>query len=215
MSYNTLADIPTAERNQLSTLRDEYERLTGYAFTVQDGWLVAFANQGQAMNNLTDFASQIWAQNLLPQDWKGTQPWLQFGMDHADYQSLATTFGSEYKKLTGQDIPPDQLTNAFQTSQRGAGGLLTGTEYAQQLMQDTTLQKQYGWIKYGLDYNQWTGQKLQMRQGFGRDIQDSEATSLLQYTHAAQGGGHEVRAASQGQQSKQPAAAGASQSVIR
>ena len=128
----------------------------------------------------------------------------------------STTFGTDYKKVTGQDISPDALDQAFATPHAGgvAGALQTSGEYQQQLMNDAAIQKQFGWVKYGLDFSAWTQQKLSMRTAFGRDINDAEAATLLQYHKAASGPNMSAVARGQ-QQPEKPSAAGVAQSVAR
>ena len=80
------------------------------------------------------------------------------------------------------------------------GNLLTGSQYQQQLMQDANIQKTYGWVKYGMDFSAWTAQKLQSRTAFGRDINDAEAATILQYGKSASGSNMSVTAKQTGGQ---------------
>lgn len=190
----SLADVPTGTRNLLDDLRNQFEKLAGFRMTLNDGMLEVMANAAEPIATLDSFSRFVHQAGWIDANQMVAMPWLQYGVDSDQYHSLATTFGSEYKKLTGQEIPADALHDAFVKGQTGAGGLLTGSEYAQQLMQDTNLQKTYGWIKFGLDFSQWQQQKLGLRESFGREIQDSEAATLLQYTHKAAGSDAAVRA---------------------
>lgn len=211
----TLQDLPVAIRNQLDDWRNQYEGLAAHALTVTDDQLTQLYQQGLP-NSLSQFASRITPLVASQYSWVSQDPWLQFGMTVDQYQSQATTFATEYKKVTGQEISAEALHDAFGSLKDMTGGLLTGGEYAQRLMNDQNIQKTYGWVKYGYDYNQFQQQKLQMRSLFGRDLSDQEATTQLQYLHAAQGGNHEVTAQTQqSQDQRRQASTGVSGSVIR
>ena len=227
MAYTTLTGDPTkgavppGEYNILQSLASQWEALTGFAAAVPDWALLEMANEhlsslqafGQHIAN--DIAMGSFANAPQFTALVATQPWAMYGLDRTSYQSLATSFGTEYTKLTGQAIPPDQLAKAFQSSQTGAGGLLSGSEYNQQLMNDANIQKTYGWVKYGLDYNAFQQQKLTMKQAFGNTLTDQQAVTQLQYFHANQGANMAVhqQTASPGQ--NQPKATGTPQSVVR
>lgn len=241
MSYGSLADLPAAMRSQLDDLRNQWEALTGFRATVQDWQLVEMANSaayqsgpaspiqvsiGHTIATLFDFGQYMKAHVnptgdaygalTIGQDVYQNMPWAFYGLKPEEYASQATTFATEYKKVTGQDISASALGSAFDSMKDSTGGLLTGSEYAQRLMQDQNIQKTYGWVKYGYDYNQFQQQKIQMRSLFGRDLSDQEATTQLQYLHAAQGGNHEVTAQTQQSQGqRKQAEQGVSGSVIR
>jgi len=141
-------------------------------------------------------------------------PWARYGLTKDEYASAANTYGTEYKKITGQDISPDALQQAFQNPRDPTGGLLNTSQYAQQLMNDANIQKQFGWVKYGLDYSAWTQQKLSMRTAYGRDINDAEAATILQYQKSASGSNMSAVARVAGQQAKE-ATAGVAGSLAR
>ena len=142
-------------------------------------------------------------------------PWAAYGLDKDTYAQMTSTFSTEYKKVTGQDIGKEALQQAFQNPRDPTGGLLSASQYAQQLMNDTNIQNTYGWVKYGLDYSQWTQQKLSMRSAFGRDINDAEAATVLQYNKTAGGPNVSAIARQVGRQTEATAATGISGSVVR
>lgn len=211
--YTSWKNVPIFEQTQLHTMMDEFGRETGFKFKVTNTSLLAMANA----NVLTqqDFGTWAVAHTSSANPGLKSMPWAQYGLTKDSYQQLATTYSTEYKKVTGQDIPASALTKAFLTSNLTGGGLLSGSQYSQQLMNDTAMQKQYGWIKYGLDFSAWTQQKLSMRGAMGRNINDAEAANILQYTKAASGASMSAIAHQTGQQSQAPASAGVGQSVAR
>jgi hypothetical protein len=189
----------------------EWESLVGYSVEPSTAQLLAMANGGiQTLRDFGQFMST--APNGQAASLK--MPWAKYGLTKDEYSSAANTFGTEYKKITGQDIPPDALQAAFQNPRDPTGGLLNTSQYAQQLMNDAAIQKQFGWVKYGLDFSAWTQQKLSMRTAFGRDIRDSEAATILQYNRAASGPNMGAQARQQGQQ-QGAAPAGVGQSIAR
>jgi hypothetical protein len=210
--YKGWKNVPIFEQQQLHAMMDEFGRETGFKFKVSDKQLLAMANG----NVLTQQDFGAWAMKNLSHANPGlkSMPWAQYGLTKDSYQQLSTTYSTEYKKITGQDPSAAALTKAFLTSNLTGGGLLSGSQYGQQLMNDTAMQKQYGWIKYGLDFSAWTQQKLSMREAMGRNINDAEAANILQYTKAASGPNMGA-IARQGQPGQAPVGAGVGGSMAR
>lgn len=189
--------VPPGEYNVLEGLMGEWQAITGYQFYPTDAQMLAMANQG--VLTLRDFGQYMAAQPGLSAI--GQQmPWAVYGLTKDEYQSAAATFGTEYKKITGNDISPEALQAAFANPRDPTGGLLNEAQYAQQLMNDASIQQQFGWVKYGLDFSAWTQQKLSLRGAFGRDINNAEAATILQYDKAASGSNLSAIARTGGQQ---------------
>lgn len=199
--------MPGGEQNVLTDLRNIFESLIGFSQDIPESTLLAMAN-GQ-VSNLNDFGAYLSAHGSD----LSAHPWAQYGLTKDEYASTASIYATEHKKVTGQDISSEALQEAFRNPRDRTGGLLTGSQYQQQLMQDANIQKTYGWVKYGMDFSAWTAQKLQSRTAFGRDIQDSEAATILQYAHQATGPTMSVTAKPTGQRQQEPA--GISGNVVR
>jgi hypothetical protein len=202
--------VPAGEYNVLESNMQTWEALVGYSVEPSTAELLQMANQG--IQTLRDFG-QFMAKQSNTASVSQAMPWANYGLSKDEYQSAAATFGTEYKKITGNDISPDALQQAFQNPRDPTGGLLNVSQYSQQLMNDAAIQKQFGWVKYGLDFSAWTQQKLSLRTSFGRDINDAEAATILQYGKAASGSNMGVTAKQTGQQTQQPAGVGGS--VVR
>jgi len=209
--------VPPGEYNVLEMLKGEYEALTGYTVEIPEWALLNMANYGiQTLAEVGQYMVQV--RSFMAGKGVGVttateQPWADHGLTKDEYASASNIFATDYKKITGQDISPEALAAAFKNPRDPTGGLLTGTEYIQQLMNDTAIQKQFGWVKYGLDYSAWAQQKLSLRASFGRDINDAEAATILQYSKAASGSNMTATAKQGGQQAQQPLLAGGS--VVR
>ncbi|SRR6266702_2580971 len=205
--------VPPGEYNVLEALYGEFQALTGFQIDIHDKYLLMMANAN--VMTLSDFGH--WVTDHLSGFAKTMQamPWAKYGLSKDEYVSSANIFGTTYKEITGQDISPAAQEQAFRNPRDPTGGLLTGSEYKQQLMNDATLQKQYGWIKYGMDFSQWTQQKLQLRSAFGRDINDAEAATILQYQKAASGSNLSAIARSASQQQPVMAGVGVGGSLTR
>jgi hypothetical protein len=203
--------VPPGEWNWIEQNFAQWEQTIGYQIPSSMALMLELANAHvTTQSDIGRFAAGSWSgyASIL-----NAMPWAKYGLDKDTYQSLATGYGTEYKKVTGQQISPDALNSAFASQPYGGGlGLLSASQYAQQLMNDTAIQKQYGWVKYGLDFTQWTQQKLSLKTAFGRDINDAEASTILQYNKAAQGAnvGATARSAQQ-----QQATAGVAGSLVR
>jgi hypothetical protein len=200
--------VPPGEYNILESLMGEFQALVGYTIDVTNAELLDMANAG--VMSLRDFG-----QWMSTKGSKGvaSYPWAKYGLSKDEYASASNIYATEYKKVTGQELSPDALEAAFQNPRDPTGGLLSGAQYQQQLMNDAAIQKQYGWVKYGLDFSAWTQQKLSLRGAYGRDINDAEAATILQYNKAASGANMGA-VARQGQQPA-PASAGVGGSIAR
>lgn len=203
--------VPPGTYNVLEALMGEWESLVGYSVEPTTAQLLAMANGG--VQTLKDFGNYMSTQDNA-QSVTAAMPWANYGLTKNEYESASSIFGTEYKKVTGSDISPEALQEAFKNPRDPTGGLLSGSQYQQQLMNDAAIQKQFGWVKYGMDFSAWTQQKLSMRTAYGRDINDAEASTMLQYHKAAAGPNMGAVARASGQQSKEPAT-GVGQSVAR
>lgn len=214
MAWNKWAAVPPDERMYLENLVTVWEQTIGYQvpFSVSD--MLALAN-GQVItqHDLGQFVQSHWDSRF------GTvlqnMPWALYGLDKDSYAAMSETFSTEYKKITGQDISPDALQQAFQNPRDPTGGLLNASQYQQQLMNDAAIQKQFGWVRYGMDFAAWTQQKLADRMTFGRDIRDAEAATILQYTKTSAGANMAAIGRSAGQQTGPPPATGVAGSFAR
>ncbi len=205
-------DVPTGEQNWISGQVDLWEQTTGFQVPITSDMMLQMVNGGvETQHDMGQYISK----NLSGQfsNVLATMPWAQYGLDKDTYAAMSGTFGTEYKKITGQDITKEALRQAFQNPRDPTGGLLTASQYSQQLMNDTNIQNTYGWVKYGLDYSAWTQQKLQSQTAFGRTLTDSDAATLLQYTKSAAGATASVTAKQTGQQGQQLVGVGGS--VVR
>jgi hypothetical protein len=205
-------DVPTGEQNTLSGWIDIWEQQTGYQVPITSAQMLGMVNAGvETMHDIGQYIANTLATPFASV--LANMPWAQYGLDKDTYAATAGTFGTEYKKITGQDITKDALHQAFLSPPAAGGGIMTASQYAQQLMNDQSIQNTYGWVKYGLDYASWTQNKLSMRTGMGRDVTDAEAATVLQYNKAATGSSAGVTVKQTGQQTQQPAGVGGS--VVR
>jgi hypothetical protein len=214
MAYTSWKDVPTGEQNALRDLRDQWEKNAGYIYTINDGDLFNIANASNGVSTLADFGKYFTAQ--LPASYVQAQPWIGLGLTKDVYAGLATSYGTEYQKLTGQTIDASSLAQAFQNVKDPTGNnFLSASQYAEQLQSDQKIQNTYGWVKYGLDYNQFQQHKMAMQQAFGAPPTDQQAVQGLQYWHQNAGANAAVHAANPSTSNNAPATPGTSQSVIR
>jgi hypothetical protein len=205
-------DVPTGEQNTLSGMIDIWEQSTGYQVAITSAQMLQMVNGGvETQHDIGQFVSTNLSGPFASV--LATMPWAQYGLDKDTYAATAGTFGTEYKKITGQDISKDALHQAFLSPPAAGGGIMTASQYAQQLMNDQSIQNTFSWVKYGLDFASWTQTKLGMRTAMGRDVTDAEAGVVLQYQKAATGSTMGVTAKQTGQQQQAPAGVGGS--VVR
>lgn len=177
--YKAWGNVPGGEQNLLTDLRNQFESLIGFTSPISTAVLLKMANSH--VLTLRDFGMYASTHGIK----LDSTPWAKYGLDKETYASTASLYSSEYQKVTGQNLTSAGLQQAFTGPTHSE--LLTGSQYQQQLMQDASIQKTYGWVKYGMDYSQWNQQKLGMRTEMGRDVSDAEASTLLQYNTQARG----------------------------
>jgi hypothetical protein len=201
--------VPAGEYNVLQDLMRSWEMISGYQVEPTTKQLLAMANA--KVQTLSDFAKFMSTQKNAQGAIK-KMPWAGIGLSKDEYVATSKTFETTYKELTGKDISAEALAKAFDA--KGSGGVLTGSEYKQQLMNDAALQNAFGWVKYGYDFAAWTQQKLSLHSAYGRSVDDAEAATILQYTKSASGPNMTAIARGGAQQAQQQPS-GVGQSVVR
>lgn len=206
--------IPPGEYNVLESNMAAWESMVGYSVEPTSAQLLDMANKG--LMTVLDFGKYMSTQPNA-QAAVANMPWANYGLTKDEYAQAASLFGTTYKQVTGQDISPAALQEAFKNPRDPTGGLLTSSQYQQQLMNDTAIQNSFGWVKYGMNFTQWTQQKLAFQSSFGSTINDSQAATILQYTKAASGASASVvgRATPAPQPQQSTAQAGVGGSVVR
>lgn len=210
--------MPAQERlSQIRDLVNQLEQLAGYTVSVPD-WAVnemadepdryeTFYDVGQYMLNHTGAGGAYFVGEGFR-----NMPWAHFGMTLTEYDTHLAAFNGSFRQLTGVDAPQDVINQALAQNQ----GRMSGPQFETWLLSQDNIKQQYGWLRYGLDFQQFQTQKLSMRQGFGRELTDAEAVAQLQYRHAAQGANVGVQAQqSQTAQERKQAGVGVSGSVVR
>jgi len=177
--------------DQIRNLVDQWEQLVGFTVEVP-GWMIfEMADQQTAAGYVTtlyDVGRYMSAHtapgpyNLVWMD-AAFQPWAWYGMSAVEYHTKVESLNDTYLRLTGQNIPDDTLQAVLGQHQ----GSMTGAQLQTYLLSQANIKNTYGWLKYGLDFQQFQQQKQQMITQFGRELTDAEAVTQLQFLHAAQG----------------------------
>ena len=211
--------MATANRiSEIWDLVNQWEQSIGHTVSVADWMVNEMAGQPERYETLFDvgqyFGNHIGDTSrgdivMDPTRW-GQMPWAQFGMTLTEYDTHLAAFNSSFRQLTGVDAPQDIITQALSQNQ----GRMSGPQFETWLLAQDNIKQQYGWLKYGLDFQGFQQQKLQMNQGFGGVLTDAEAVAQLQYHHAAQGRDLTAVARPQSQQ-QQKGTAAVSGSVVR
>lgn len=215
--------IPIGEQNLLIDLAGQWDQITGYSVGLlmnHQDWLLQMAKEAiggygstlataSGVMGLTGFSGWLWSHGMVP----SSMPWAGVGLTRDEYQTAIGQFSNAYESLTGQQMGTD-VNNPDQGFEFMWQALSHGqnvSEAMHKFKQDKAMQETYGWLKYGLDYEQLQQQKLGMRAEFGRDLSDQEAVTQLQYLHQASGSSYQAQA----RPPQQDKAAGVGQSVIR
>lgn len=214
-----------ARLSEITDLLNQWEALVGHTVTVPNWMVDEMANNNTVAGFITsvyDVGRYMLAHtapgpyNLVWMDAQ-YQPWAWYGMSVSEYDTKVQALSSTYEQLTGQAAPAnDGHGNIIDQALSVNQGSMTGAQFQTFLLSQENIKNQFGWLKYGLDFQQFQQQKLQMRTQFGRDLTDQEAVAQLTYMHAAQG--PNVSAAvtpTLTQVEKKAAQTGVGQSVVR
>jgi hypothetical protein len=205
--------------DQLRDLRDQWEQLVGYQFEIPDWAIQEMAGDPGRYQTLYDVGQYMQAHAgygsgafLWTPDRSAAMPWAKYGMSATAYATRVEGYDSTFRTLTGQAAPIDLVDTALREHE----GTMTAAQFSTWLMAQDNIKNTYGWLRYGLDFQQFQTQKLQMRSSFGRDLTDQEAVTQLQYLHAAAGSnaGASVQPTFS-QQEKKSAQVGVEGSVVR
>src|SRR5205807_2471700 len=156
--------IPQSRLDQIRDLVNQWEQLVGFAYNVPDWAVNDMASNpnvmnlfqiGQYMRRAQAPAGQRWSIPFDPTRY----PWAIFGMNLTEYQSRLQGYSTEFIRLTGQNITP-QL---FEEFMHASGGNAGPGDFAELIRNRADMIQQFGWLRYGLDHDQFNQQKLQMR----------------------------------------------------
>jgi hypothetical protein len=176
-------DVPIGYQNELLDLKAQFEQLDGYNLDISNDSLFHMANHH--VQSLLDFGQSVsrWAG-------LGDRPWAAYGLSQSQYQSTLNSYSTVWNQLTGGPLfvgsPGPDYANAIRVQTALQKGL-SSSDFQNQLIQDASMQQAYGWIKYGLNFQQFQQQKLSMQATFGATLTDAQGVQQLRYLHTAQG----------------------------
>jgi hypothetical protein len=173
-------NLPQEYQNLLEGLSTQWEALVGFSIPVSHGMLLDMARHG--VLTLWDFGHYMGGDSRVSPG--GAMPWAYYGLDKDAFQSAVLDYSQVYQDLTGQTPGKDLLAVAL-------GQRYTGTEWRTFLQQDASLQKTYGWLKLGYNFQQFQSAKVGMQESLGYVPSDQQAVLQLQYSQA----GHNSAAA--------------------
>lgn len=210
-------DFPVGYQNEIIDFLNQWNQLSGYQHvgTINVGNTALMAKIADHQpSSLSEFSRFLWSAGAGDFN----HPWAGVGLSQDQYNQKINDIQDNFQRLTGKTLdltlgnPASDMNLVWGWLSQG----LTGSQVSDKLTQDATMQKQYGWLKYGLDFNQFQTQKLTMNALFGRTLSNEEAVTQLQYLHTNQGSDMAVHTqATLTQVEKQQAYTGASGSAVR
>lgn len=218
--YKNWSDVPPAEQNFISSLVDNWLQLIGYTLQVPQWALVEMAAQG--LNSAYQIGQYMWhhiydtgrnpGAYFVPPQAVFNSPGAQYGLNNDQFHNVLTQYQTTMQELTGTGGDMAQFENYL----RSQNGQMNASFLRESIMHDSNMLNTYGWLKYGLDYDQFQNQKKQWQTLFGKDLSNTEGIQQLQYLHQAQGTGHDVHAyLTLSQEEKKSAYTGPSANVVR
>jgi len=182
-----LDGIPQERVAQIQDLVNQWEQMVGFSATVSDQ-LIAQMAKNYGMTDIFDIAQYLKAN--LGSSWANMaqQPWAWYGMSATEYNSHLAAYRSVWSQLTGTELPGnDGNNNIVDQALKQFQGQMSENQFQQWLLSQDNIKNTYGWLKYGLNFNQFEQQKLGMNLAFGRTLSDTEGVTQLQYLHSASG----------------------------
>src|SRR5262249_8213510 len=178
--------------DQIRDLVNRWEEQVGFSVTVAD-WMINEMAATDAVSTLYDIGQYMSrhigdparGDTLWATDKATAMPWAKYGLNAVQYDEHIGDYGSTFLRLTGQSAPQDLIDRALHEH----GGTMKGAQFETWLMSQESIKNAYGWLRYGMDFQQFQSQKLSMRTSFGRDLTDEEAGTQLRYHHGTQGAG--------------------------
>jgi hypothetical protein len=217
--YGSWQDVPAGEQNSIDDMISQWERLIGYSVDVPDWAKTEMAQRG--IGTLFQVGQYMWAHiysghdpgaYFVPPQAVQASPGAAFGLTNDDLSSKLQAYQQEMLRLTGGGGNWDDFWNRMKS---GNGQLNIGL-MEEQMKQDPATLKQYGWLKYGMDYDQFLQQKVQFEQHIGHDLSNDQAVTQLQYMHAGTAASQSVsQAPTLTQVEKRQAQTGVGQSQVR
>jgi hypothetical protein len=208
--------IPPEERAALQQMEHDYEATNNYRVTVSDAQMIDMAHNG--INTAYGFAAYMWG-SMPPSD-QQAMPWAQFGMSHDAYAQVVSSYGDLAAKYLGPDagLDPAFLASSLSKTQ----GRMDLAAFQQQLSTDKNIEKAYGWVKYGMTYQDFTNFKQDSQRSFGA-LTNDQAVNVLKDQHAqaaaGKGSTSEYQGGTQSAMSPKstptPQSAGVGQSAVR
>jgi hypothetical protein len=198
----------------MNDFKHQWEQLSGYAYEISEDVLRSIAGWG--VSNLHMFAEILWGGIAADPATQARIPiWASVGMDRHQWESHVASWQEQYERATGNKL---DLTKAGDLEMmRGRSGLsLTATagELKSFIEHDKGMRETYGWLKHGMNHDDFLLQKNQMRQAFGAELSDQQAILQLDYFHKAQGSSMAVHAQTR-QRGQQGGPVEVSESVVR
>jgi len=182
-----LAGLPQYRLAQMQDLVTQWEQLIGYQGTVSDQLLANIVNN-YTISDIYDVAQYL--KGNMGSAWTNMsiQPWAWYGMSATEYNSKLASYRSTWSQLTGTELPAnDGNGNLVDQALKQYQGQMSDTQFQQWLMSQDSIKNTYGWLKYGLNFDQFQQQKQTMNLAFGRSLTDTEGVTQLQYLHSATG----------------------------
>lgn len=218
-AYQEWSDVPPGERNYITSLVDQWNSLSGYTVQTPQWALMAMAMEG--VNSLFMVGQFMWrhiyngfdegAYFVAPQHVMNS-PWARYGIGADQFHASYTSYTQTLKELTGTTGDWSQFENML-VDQKGQ---MNASYVRGNILQDPNMLRTYGWLRYGIDYNQFQSQKQQWTHLFGHELSNDEGVQQLQYLHAAHTGGQEARARpTLTQEEKRKADVGMGDNVVR
>jgi hypothetical protein len=166
--------------SQVADLVNSWLQFVGYSIDVTPDMNQKLADAG--VQTLWDLGQ--WMLSHGQGQIQNSYPWAAYGFSHEQYSQRMAGFQAVYEDLTGEsNVPHGWIESVMQTTK----GQATAAEFRQSLLVQPDFSNQYGWVKFGLNYQQFQEQKIRMDLAFGKTLSNQDAVVQLKYFHAAQG----------------------------
>lgn len=195
---HTWDGIAAGYKAELEDLAMQWQQIDGFSVSINEDTLRRMADAG--VTSLRDMGQWIYHNAGWGSLIRG-KVWLWFGMDQSTYMRQLGDYQDAFERYTGTRPDLNMHMDTQQPSDAYAQMLfdafsqgLSQSALTEKLLHDENTRSAYGWIKYGLTFDDFQQKKTDFRVTFGQDLSNEQAILQLQYLHQAQGASRQVTA---------------------
>lgn len=183
MAYANWAAVPVAVQSRIGDLLHQWNGLTMGNITPPNWALLEMVNQGitsleafgQYMQGHMGSGSGLYFVPVSQYAVSGA--WANAGLTQDQYFSGLSQYQNVMEQYLGNTGSMVDYNNTLQQMH----GDLNTSQLVENIIHSASMRQQYGWLRYGMTYDQFRQQKVTMQQALGHQISDQQGVTQLDY----------------------------------